>query len=415
VANRFVVTNGSDRQVLDTGNDVQFEESLKRMTTPLFGVPTLGERLADADKSYATLSAGTSGGGRLINIAAEKTGAFRLAMRRPEAAVPAGIMTDITKRLGPLPDYALPAVDWISYAVNCYLDFIEPELAPDVMLLWLCEPDETFHQRGIGSPDSLTTIRHVDAEFGRILGHHERQIADGVVQVVALSDHGQISVEGEPMDLAGILEEAGFGAAASGLDAVVANAGGLWLREPTPEAIGEIAAWLQCQEWCGPLFTRDGLAGTLRHAQIGLEHNRAPDIALALQYGHGENEWGREGISRHASRYPPGCGCHGGLSIHEMHNFIAMGGGVFGAGREIGTPAGNVDILPTILHLLGLEHPQRIDGRILHEALAGWDGDEGPTVEERVVRSTNRSGAVTKLSVSHVGDTSYINFATTEK
>jgi len=419
VANRFVMENDGTAHVLDTGDDVQFEASLNKMTERLFDVPTLGERLTAAGKSCATISAGTSGGGRLINISAEETGAFRLALRRPDAAVPDGIMTEIVKELGPLPDYALPANDWISYAVDCYLEFVEPRIKPDAMLLWLCEPDESFHQRGIGSEDALVAIRHVDAEFGRILKHHADQIADGTLQIVGLSDHGQISIRGEALDLATRLTAAGFDAVAEqsktpDVSVVVANAGGIWLRQPTPDRIVEITQWLQMQDWCGPLFTRDGASGTLRHAQIGIEHRRAPDIAMVLRYDHESNEWGHKGMSLHNSGYPIGCGCHGGLSSHELHNFLTMSGSAFKEKREIASPTGNVDILPTVLHLLGVAHPEGIDGRILHEALRNGPDEQSIEIAEKTYSSSNDRGPVTHLSVSEVAGTKYINQAWVE-
>ena len=322
VANNFVVSENGKGVVLNTGDDVAFESALDRMTEPLFDVPTLGECLAAAGRSYATVSAGTSGGGRLINIAAEETGAFRFAMRRPEASVPADVENRIIQRIGDLPEYTRPALDWITYAVDCYLEFVEPDIRPDVMLLWLCEPDESFHHLGIGSPASRETIRHADAQFARILALHERALTEGTLQIIAMSDHGQISIKGEPLDLAAKFREAGF----DGANIVVANGGGVWLDDPSPERIGEIVEWLQDVDWCGPVFTRDGLCGSLTLDLVQVAHRRAPDIALVLRYDDTTNEWGVDGMSLHDSIYPTGGGCHGGLSPYEMRNVLIMSG-----------------------------------------------------------------------------------------
>ncbi len=410
VANNFVVSENGRGVVLNTGDDVAFEAALKRMTEPFFDVPTLGEWLNAAGKSYATLSAGTSGGGRLINIAAEKTGAFRFAMRRPEASVPAGVENRIMERVGPLPEYTRPALDWITYAVDCYLEFVEPEIHPDVMLLWLCEPDESFHHLGIGSPGALETIHHADSQFGRILAMHEDAIADGSLQIIAMSDHGQITIRGEPLGLDTRFREAGF----DGANIVVANGGGVWLDDPAPERIGEIVEWLQQEEWCGPLFTRHGAEGTLTLDLVQVAHRRSPDIALVLRYDDSTNEWGRDGMSLHDSIYPPGGGCHGGLSPYEMRNVLIMAGGRLKPEQEIPVPAGNVDVMPTVLHMLGVTPPEHLDGRVLHEALR--DGPDPTRIEvgERVFSSSNANGPLTHLSMSEVGDTPYINRAWVE-
>ena len=150
--------------------------------------------------------------------------------------MPASALGEVIERIGPMPDYELPAIDWITWAVDAYLRYIVPEIAPDVMLLWLCEPDESFHFKGIGSDDSLATIRHVDAEFGRILSTRKDAIEAGSLQIIAMSDHGQISLEGQPLDLPALLNNAGFKAARTpGADVdytlVVGNAGGIWARQ----------------------------------------------------------------------------------------------------------------------------------------------------------------------------------------
>lgn len=412
VANNFVIGDGSAPIVLNTGDDVAFEQALEAMTAPLLEVPTLGQRLEAAGRSYATLSAGTSGGGRLINIMAEETGSFRMAMRRPEAAWPRGVAEEVVALTGPIPGHQLPAIDWITWAVDAYLGYVEREVRPDVMLLWLCEPDESFHRLGIGSPDTLRTITHADAQFGRILAQHEAGIDAGEMQVIALSDHGQISLKGEPIDLEAKFSAAGFGK--DDVDIVVANAGGVWLREADPAVLFDMVSWLQHVHWCGPLFTRDGVSGTLRLSDILIDHARAPDIALALSSDTSENTWGRTGTSLHDSKYPDGGGCHGGLSQFEMHNFLCLGGSRVRQGVEVKAPGGNVDVLPTLLHLLGMDRPDGIDGRVLTEALRETAGGAEPEVTEATHESANESGATTYLSVSTVDGTPYINRAWVE-
>ena len=412
VANRFVVPGESGGIVLDTGDDIAFEKALKAMPGPMLESPTLGQRLAAAGRTFAALSAGTAGGGRIINIMAEETGGFRLAMRRPEAAHPAGVAGKVIERVGPIPAHELPAIDWITWAVDAYLGYIETDVRPDVMLLWLCEPDESFHQLGIGSPDTLRTIAHADAQFGRILAQHANDIDAGRMQIITLSDHGQISLKGNQIDLQAKFATEGFGP--GDVEIVVANAGGVWLRKPDELRIAQMAEWLQNQDWCGPVFTRDGVRGTLTLSNVLIDHARAPDIALALGYDDTENDWGRAGMSLHDSKYPEGGGCHGGLSKFEMHNFLALSGSRFNSGRVIGAPAGNVDILPTLLHLFGIDRPENIDGRVLAEALEGSGDSREPEIKETTLVSTNDSGAKTHLSLSTVAGTPYVNRAWVE-
>jgi arylsulfatase A-like enzyme len=416
VANRFPLPEASPGAVLNSGDDVAFEATLKRLSGDLLGVPTLGEILAAHGKRFATVSAGTSGGGRLINIAAERSGSFRLALRRPEAAVPAGIFETIAERLGPLPERGVPGLAFNSYAVDCYLDYVEPELRPDVMLLWLSEPDESFHYYGIGAPEALGAIRHMDAEFGRILARQSAANDAGSLQVIAMSDHGQISLAGGKLDLAARFNAAGFSASSSPAGdpdcvVVVHNGGGVWVRDSDPGLIRRLVVWLREQDWCGPVFTRDGAEGTLRHREIGVDHPRAADIVLVLSHDEGMNEWGRAGRSADNAPYPENGGCHGGLSRYELENFIAMAGSAFRSGAVIEAPAGNIDILPTVLSVLGIGLDHRIDGRALAEALSGHDQGSAHQARELRLSSTNAAGRRTHLSVTEYRGVRYLDRA----
>lgn len=414
VANKFMRPDASPGKVFNTGNEDELKAAIARLDSDLLHMPTLGQRLAGIQKTYATISTGTPGGARLINLDAEEVGGFRLSLQRPDAASPAGVLKHITETIGPMPKYVLPALDWVSYAVDCYLDYVEKEITPDVMLLWLSEPDESFHHIGIGAPGSLSAIRHVDQEFGRILKHHEQQITSGRLQIITLSDHGQISLKGEPLDLAAKFREGGFNIGTTAGEnqqgvAIIDNAGGIWLIRPDAALVSELVNWLQHQNWCGPLFTRDGTGGTLRHEEVCIDHAHAPDIAMVFRHTDEDNSWGISGETLHDAGYPIGGGCHGGLSRHELHNFLALSGSRFGKARVIDLPAGNVDITPTIMKIFGHDISNDVDGRILVEALSGPEIPNAEAPVGHTYSSRNKSGAVTHLNVTQLSGTLYID------
>ena len=151
-----------------------------------------------------------------------------------------------------------------------------------------------------------------------------------------------------------------------GADCVVAlaNGGGIWVRDREPELTERIVGYLLEQDWCGPVFTRDGVMGTLRQAELRIDHARAPDISLALRATAGANAAGIEGLSVHDAPYPVGGGCHGGLSQWELHNVLMLGGSAFRSGVQIDAPAGNIDVLPTVLAALGRAMPSLEHGLI---------------------------------------------------
>ena len=264
VGNRFPEPSIAPGKVINTGNDVEIAAAFANAPSGLITMPTMGERLAAAGRVFASLSAGTPGGGRLLNRTAEIDGTFRLTMRSPDSASPTGVLDDVERRVGTMPKYVLPATDWITWAVSAYLDYVVPEVSPDVALLWLCEPDESFHFLGIGAAGSLETIRNVDAQFGRILATQRSEIDHGELQIIAMSDHGQISLSGEPLDLCQKFNEAGFVAAKvphsdSDFVIVAGNAGGIWANDDTK--VPALIDWLICQDWCGPPFYARRRAG----------------------------------------------------------------------------------------------------------------------------------------------------------
>ena len=413
VGNKFPEPGIAPDRVVNTGVDAEIAEAFAKAPGGLIQMLTMGERLQTAGRTFATLSAGTPGGGRLINHRAGDHGTFRLAMRCPEAAQPSGVFEEIVARIGPLPEYQLPAVDWIAWAVNAYLEFIVPTIDPDVMLLWLCEPDESFHFLGIGHEGSLAAMKNVDAQFGRILADRASAIETGELQVIAMSDHGQISLTGDRLDLPERLRSAGYNAGSNpGPDVdftvVAGNAGGIWMNQPDNGKLASLVDWLMHQDWCGPLFTRSGIGSTLTNNEICTDHRRAPDITINMNYGDDANQWGRAGTARHDAPYPVGGGCHGGLSSYELNNVLTMSGSCFRQSVSLAEPAANTDVLPTVFSLLGLPPITGIDGRILAEALnAGAPAETG----DAHTHELSAANGHTYLSVTDYGPHRYLNGA----
>ncbi len=77
-------------------------------------------------------------------------------------------------------------------------------------------------------------------------------------------------------------------------------------------------------------------------------------------------------------------------------------------------PTGIVDVLPTVLHLLGLEPPRWVQGRVLREALAAHAGAPPPAATEQTVSAETSAGPRAHLSLRTVAGTSYLNRAWVE-
>ncbi len=417
VGNKLLDPAASPARLLDTGDEAQLAAADRRLGGRLVDVPVLGEILARHGRSLAVLSTGTPGGTRMLHHKAEQVGGFRLALHRPAATVPHAGLAALRARLGPIPEHRIPSNAWLSYAADCYMQHVEPRHRPDVMVLWFCEPDNSYHFRGLGCADNLAAIRHADAEFGRILAWRQASGLADELAVVTLSDHGQLTVRGESIDIAGQLAQAGFTVGetvAEGADAALAlgNGGGVYVRDSDPGLTRSIVGWLQRQDWCGPVFTRAGADdGALDLARLGLAHRRAPDIALALRSDDRVNPHGVAGTTLQNAAYPDGGGLHGGLHRFELQTWLALSGRDWRRGWRSPLPAGNVDVLPTVLRLLGMDVPPWIHGRVLREAWRDHARAPLPPAVRQTFTACGSGGHRTHLRVSRVGASRYLDRA----
>ena len=414
VGNKFLDPVIAPDKLFATGDETQIAELDRRLSGKLVDVPVLGEILAAHNLQLAVISAGTPGGTRMLHHKAERLGGFRLALHRPDASVPQQHVAQVLDRFGAIPEHKIPTLAWLTYATDVYLDYIEPELKPAVSILWYPEPDNSYHFCGLGTEANLTALRHVDAEFGRLVTWRDQSGLHDELQIITLSDHGQLTVATEAIGIADALSTAGFTVGDSVSDSAdaalaLASAGGIYVRDSDPRLIQAIVQWLQTQPWCGPLFTREGQHGTLQHSQVGIDHRRAPDIALALHSDDAVNTHGIVGTCLHdAARYPVGGGLHGGLHRFELSNWLAMDGSAFRSGYESSLPAGVVDILPSVLTLLGLPIPTSVQGRVLREALAEHAETSAPTVTEHTFSTAAVGDYRAHLRVTRVGETPYL-------
>ena len=102
-------------------------------------------------------------------------------------------------------------------------------------------------------------------------------------------------------------------------------------------------------------------------------------------------------------------GTHGSMSRYEMNNILLSRGPSFRHNERIMSPTGNVDILPTILQVMGLPIPGEIQGRVITESLKGH-GSEILARMNRFVSSKNLQSGVFQqyIELSQVGETQYI-------
>ncbi len=414
VANKFVEPAAGG--YLNTKNFDELAAADEALGGGLLGVPSLGEVLDAEGAALAVVGCGTAGGNRILHHRAASLGALNMSLHGIDKSTTPGLAEALVAKIGPLPGAAIPNLAQIDWVVDAYMREVAPTRDPAVTILWFSDPDAPFHFRGIESAEATEAIRHADAAFGRLLDWRRSSGQDETLQIVAFSDHGHVRTHGPTLDLSQRMVAAGFRlgpAIDDGCDAVLipGTTASLYVRDAATQA--GIVEWLQAQAWCGPIFARamDGgrlPVGALALAEANLDHARAGDVVFVLARDDEAAPGKVAGRCLHDNpEIPEGHGLHGGLSRYEIRTLLAFSGSCFQAETTVGTPAGIVDVMATLLHALGIDEGPAMDGRILHEALAGnsvpHDG-----AERAEAAAGNQAGYAQRLATDTVAGTRYL-------
>ncbi|MCC7271884.1 MAG: alkaline phosphatase family protein [Alphaproteobacteria bacterium] len=366
---------------------------------------SLGERLAAAGRRMAVVSTASPGATRLLNHRAGELGHVTISAHGAEASQPASALDAAIAHAGPVPPGALPNTERLHWSVDVLLDHLVPGYDPDLAILWLSDPDSTWHYRGIGSPEGLAALTGADAAFGRVLDRAAAEPEESRPAILVMSDHGHITAR-ETIDLPSLVDTA-----FPGTDHQPGYSGGISLSLPDPAERARVARWLLEQPWCGHVITRGGdggvglVPGSFDRRLLGCEHEDAPDLYYLLATEDGVDGNGIDGSCLFHNAVPIGGSMHGGLHPRELANVLVVGGRGARAGHASPLPAGTVDVAPTILTLLGLPGADGMAGRVLHEALS-----EEPHGLAGITEETRSGGRTVRRW--RIGQRAYLDMAT---
>ena len=134
---------------------------------------------------------------------------------------------------------------------------------------------------------------------------------------------------------------------------------------------------------------------------------------MAFRWNNSKNQFGAPGLIDADWQRKAGEGTHASLSRFDMHNTLVAAGPDFRRGQTDDLPTGNVDLSPTILHILGIKPSQEMDGRVLSEAMVMMDGPaDTPKTETKTIEAKKDfpSGSWRQsLQVSQIGSTIYLD------
>ncbi len=376
--------------------------------TPVLLQPTLGDILHRHGREFIAVGTGTSGNAYLQNPNAEASGGATI---HPDFCLPRPLHGEITERFGPWPDRREPSPAKLARAVDIVTEYVLAERQPAVSLLWFSEPDSSQHAHGVGSEEAVGAIQEADRQFGRLLAWLDGQGMSSDTNVLVASDHGYSTIS-EVIDLETALRQAGFPPGSEPGGVTAAANGGSALFYASGDTAGRLAEWLTIQPWCGSLVASRAagdIAGTLPAGLTGLEGPRAPCLAMSFRWDSTANSAGFAGHA-YSTGLGPGQGQHGSMSRHETRNVFFARGPDFNQAATVANPTGNVDIAPTILHLLGLPGGETMHGRVLEETLRGGPDTIGwNTTTHEAERSTPNGLYRQAIMVSQVGETVYLD------
>jgi arylsulfatase A-like enzyme len=388
--------------------------------------PTLAERLGTHGLKLAAVSSGSTGSALLTNPKAPLgVGVLVNGYLEPGKTVawPAEVSGAILAKFGPAPpkggavDRFDAAVAWTQRVLR---EYVLPELRPAVVINWLTEPDHTQHALGVGSPSAREALRSDDREIARVLATLDHLGLTGAVDVFVVSDHG-FTTNAAGVDVARELIDAGLKAFPGSDDVILASSGqavGLHVAGGDHDRIAAIARFVQSRDWGGVLFTagrtpgaaQGEIEGTFALEAIQAAGARRPDLLVTFPWSSRPNAFGVPGadLACISGGAPLLASDHGSMSPWNVHNTLLGWGADFKNGATVRLPAGNADVGPTILALLGIEAADGLDGRVLDEALKGGPDPDQVAVERRV--HTVEAGAYrAALQVSMVDGRRYID------
>ena len=379
-------------------------------------VPTIAELVQRAGGRTAVASAKTVGLllDRRVGIGPAKNCTTLFA----GSALPDGVLARIAAALGPFPSARLQRDRWTTKAVT---DFVWKDGVPAFTVLWLGEPDLTQHETAPGAPSALAAIKASDENLAAVLSGLDQQGVRKTTDVFVVSDHGFSTIR-RSIDLRKTLTDAGFvaktefdGQPKPGDIMLVGNGGSVLFYVVGHDAMvtRRLVEFLQQSDFAGVIFTKQGLSGTFHLNDAKIDNPHAPDVVMAFRWNDSKNQFGTPGMIDADWQRAAGEGTHATLSRFDMHNTLVAAGPDFRRGQTDDLPTGNVDLAPTILHILGFNASKEMDGRILSEALVSTDRVQpGRKTETKTMESGKDFPAGTwrqSLQISRVGSTIYLD------
>lgn len=400
----------SKTKSINTGEAEELQKVMAATDGHLLTAVTLGELLQAQGKRMMVFSSGSTGQALLQNHTISGG-----AVINPGMILPASIKDSIYKDLGTIPAGEGGKHIWITDAL---IRYGLADNGPEVSAIWFGDPDHNAHAHGIGSPEVVTALKLVDEQFGRIIETLAQKGLTDKYNILMSTDHGFETHIGKN-DLVTLLIKNGFKKSVFSEDVVVAG-GAIYIANHDEVLIEKIVATLQPLEWVGAIFTKAAKAGdikghvkgTLSFDVIHWSHERSADILVDANWDDRKNAAGYAGAS-----HIPGVAGHGTISPYDIHIPLIVSGPAFKKAAESNLPTSNVDLVPTVLYIQGMNIPEKADGRVMYELLRNNKNAVPKAKKEKIETVADYPGGHYKLMLERtvIGKWWYVDFAKTER
>jgi len=179
---------------------------------------------------------------------------------------------------------------------------------------------------------------------------------------------------------------------------IAANGGSDYIYIPSRNMtlLKKIVIFLQQREEFGAIFVDDkygAIPGTMVMSTVHLENTagRNPDIIVSYNFNDKAVIQGAHGTEYESMMGYRGM--HGSFSPIDVNNTLIISGPDFKTGITNDTPSGNIDVAPTVAHLMGLKMPD-MDGRVLYEALRNNSVTVSTISSNKLVQSSGATGLI---------------------
>jgi arylsulfatase A-like enzyme len=305
-----------------------------------------------------------------------------------------------------------------SWTTKALIDVLWKDGVSDFSILWLGEPDLTEHETAPGAPAALVALKSVDENLDAVLSTLDERKARETTDVFVVSDHGFSTIR-RSIDLRKILNEAGFAATTEFKgepkpgDIMLAGNGGsvlFYVIGHDTTVTHRLVEFLQQSDFAGVIFTKQPMDGTFTMEQANIQSDGTPDVVMAFRWDASKNQFGVPGMIDADWQRAAGEGTHASLSRFDMHNMLIAAGPDFKRGETDDLPSGNVDLAPTILQILRINPRQKMDGRILSEAMTvAMPSRESETKSVEATKHFRSGTWRQSLQISRVGSTVYLD------